>query len=126
MKGLVVDPVGKIIEVPTKSNYREGLSIFEYVISARGARKGLTDSALKTADAGYLTRRLVDVAHDMIVREEDCGVNDGLIITVSDARGEKFIDRIKGRFVAKELYSDSKQLLIKTDELIDEEKIDLL
>jgi DNA-directed RNA polymerase subunit beta' len=66
IKGLVVDPLGKIIEVPTKSNYREGLSVFEYVISARGARKGLTDSALKTADAGYLTRRLVDVAHDMI------------------------------------------------------------
>ncbi|MDP4011854.1 MAG: DNA-directed RNA polymerase subunit beta', partial [Candidatus Roizmanbacteria bacterium] len=66
MKGLVVDPMGKIIDVPTKSNYREGLNIFEYVISARGARKGLTDSALKTADAGYLTRRLHDVAHDMI------------------------------------------------------------
>src|SRR3989339_385546 len=78
MKGLVVDPLGKIIEVPTKSNYREGLSIFEYVISARGARKGLTDSALKTADAGYLTRRLVDTAHDMIVRNEDCQTTEGL------------------------------------------------
>jgi DNA-directed RNA polymerase subunit beta' len=68
IKGLVVDPLGKIVELPTKSNYREGLSIFEYVTSTRGSRKGLTDSALKTADAGYLTRRLVDAAHDMIIR----------------------------------------------------------
>ena len=126
IKGLVVDPLGKIIEVPTKSNYREGLSIFEYVINARGARKGLTDSALKTADAGYLTRRLVDVAHDMIIREEDCGVRDGLTISVTDVRGEKFLDRIKGRFLAKDLYSENKQLFIKTDQLIDEEKIHLL
>src|SRR5574343_1661577 len=78
IKGLVVDPMGKIIEVPTKSNYREGLNIFEYVISARGARKGLTDSALKTADAGYLTRRLVDVSHDMIIREENCETKTGI------------------------------------------------
>jgi DNA-directed RNA polymerase subunit beta' len=90
IKGLVVDPLGKIIEVPTKSNYREGLSIFEYVISARGARKGLTDSALKTADAGYLTRRLVDTAHDMIVREENCQTNEGLTISTESVRGEKF------------------------------------
>lgn len=126
IKGLVVDPLGKIIEVPTKSNYREGLSIFEYVISARGARKGLTDSALKTADAGYLTRRLVDVAHDMIIREEDCGASDGLTISITDTRGEKFLDRIKGRFLAKDLYSDSKHLLIKANELINEESISLL
>src|SRR3989344_70817 len=67
MRGLVVDPLGKIVELPTKSNFREGLSIFEYVTSTRGSRKGLTDSALKTADAGYLTRRLVDVSHDAII-----------------------------------------------------------
>ena len=126
IKGLVVDPLGKIIEVPTKSNYREGLSIFEYAISARGARKGLTDSALKTADAGYLTRRLVDVAHDMIVREEDCGVHDGLVISMTDVRGEKFIDRIKGRMLTKDLYSKNKQLIIKANELITEENIHLL
>ena len=111
IKGLVVDPLGKIIEVPTKSNYREGLSIFEYVISARGARKGLTDSALKTADAGYLTRRLVDTAHDMIVREEDCGTKEGLIIKAEGERKDKFIERIKGRFEAE------------TNQLIDEKKI---
>ena len=67
MRGLVVDPLGKIVELPTKSNFREGLSIFEYVTSSRGSRKGLTDSALKTADAGYLTRRLVDVSHHIII-----------------------------------------------------------
>ncbi len=111
IKGLVVDPLGKIIEVPTKSNYREGLSIFEYVINARGARKGLTDSALKTADAGYLTRRLVDVAHDMIIREEDCGTTEGLEISTSDQRGNKFKERIFGRYE------------IKTNQLINEDKI---
>jgi DNA-directed RNA polymerase subunit beta' len=111
IKGLVVDPLGKIIEVPTKSNYRQGLSVFEYVISARGARKGLTDSALKTADAGYLTRRLVDVAHDLIVREEDCGTTEGLTISANGVRGEKFKDRIRGRY------------LLKTNELIDDKKL---
>jgi DNA-directed RNA polymerase subunit beta' len=110
IKGLVVDPLGKIIEVPTKSNYRQGLSIFEYVISARGARKGLTDSALKTADAGYLTRRLVDVAHDMIIKEEDCGTKNGLTISMTDERGDKFKERIKGRYLAgtNELVDDAK------------------
>ena len=126
IKGLVVDPLGKIIEVPTKSNYREGLSIFEYVISARGARKGLTDSALKTADAGYLTRRLVDVAHDMIVREEDCKATEGLTVSVSDARGEKFKDRIKGRFLAKDILTETKEVVLKTNELVDEDKITLI
>ncbi|MGB9847624.1 MAG: DNA-directed RNA polymerase subunit beta', partial [Minisyncoccia bacterium] len=111
IKGLVVDPLGKIIEVPTKSNYREGLSVFEYVISARGARKGLTDSALKTADAGYLTRRLVDVSHDLIVREEDCGTTEGLTISINGVRGDKFKERIRGRY------------LLKTNELIDDNKL---
>src|SRR5690606_9456790 len=85
MRGLVVDPMGRIVEMPTKSNFREGLSIFEYVTSSRGSRKGLTDSALKTADAGYLTRRLCDVAHDSIIRAEDCGSEEGLEIVKSAA-----------------------------------------
>ena len=102
MKGLVIDPLGKIIEVPTKSNYRAGLSIFEYVINARGARKGLIDSALKTADAGYLTRRLVDVSHDMIVREHDCGTKEGLLVTKTGERGDKFMERVMGRVLLKE------------------------
>ncbi|MCX7881114.1 MAG: DNA-directed RNA polymerase subunit beta' [Patescibacteria group bacterium] len=126
MKGLVVDPLGKIIEVPTKSNYRQGLSIFEYVISARGARKGLTDSALKTADAGYLTRRLVDVAHDMIIKEEDCQTEEGLTISLSDMRGEKFKERIYGRFLAKDVYSEAKKLILKKDEILDQKNIKIL
>ncbi|MFA6017217.1 MAG: DNA-directed RNA polymerase subunit beta' [Patescibacteria group bacterium] len=126
MKGLVVDPLGKIIEVPTKSNYRQGLSIFEYVISARGARKGLTDSALKTADAGYLTRRLVDTSHDMIVREEDCLVKEGLTISTTMSRGEKFKERIKNRFILNDLVNENKEVIIKANELIDNEKIALI
>jgi DNA-directed RNA polymerase subunit beta' len=124
MKGLVVDPMGKIIEVPTKSNYREGLSIFEYVISARGARKGLTDSALKTADAGYLTRRLVDVSHDMIVREEDCATNEGLKITTSEDRGEKFKARIKGRFLLEDAMDEHKKVVLEAGTLLDEYNIE--
>jgi len=126
MKGLVVDPLGKIIEVPTKSNYRQGLSIFEYVISARGARKGLTDSALKTADAGYLTRRLVDTSHDMIVREEDCQVKEGLTVSTSSNRGEKFKERIRNRFILNDLVAENKEIIIKANELIDDEKIALI
>jgi len=126
MKGLVVDPLGKIIEVPTKSNYRQGLSIFEYVISARGARKGLTDSALKTADAGYLTRRLVDTSHDMIVREEDCQVKEGLTVTTGSSRGKKFKERIKNRFILNDLVTENKETIIKANELIDNEKITLI
>src|SRR3989339_241531 len=126
MKGLVVDPLGKIIEVPTKSNYREGLSIFEYVISARGARKGLTDSALKTADAGYLTRRLVDTSHDMIVRNEDCQTTEGLTVSTSSNRGEKFKERIRNRFILNDLVAENKEIIIKANELIDDEKIALI
>ncbi len=127
IKGLVVDPMGKIIEVPTKSNYREGLSIFEYVISARGARKGLTDSALKTADAGYLTRRLVDVSHDMIIKEEDCNATDGMTINQTQDRTERFLDRIKGRYLLQDVLSPkTKKVVLKKDELIDERNISLI
>lgn len=126
MKGLVVDPLGKIIEVPTKSNYRQGLSIFEYVISARGARKGLTDSALKTADAGYLTRRLVDTSHDMIVREEDCQVKEGLTVSTNSSRGDKFKERVKNRYALNDIVNENKEIIIKANELIDNEKIALI
>ena len=125
MKGLVVDPLGKIIEVPTKSNYRQGLSVFEYVISARGARKGLTDSALKTADAGYLTRRLVDVAHDMIVWEEDCKTQDGLEISIEEVGFERFREKILGRFLAKEVLNKEKKVIAKKNELIDEKIVEI-
>ena len=121
MRGLVVDPLGKIVELPTKSNFREGLSIFEYVTSARGSRKGLTDSALKTADAGYLTRRLVDVAHDVIIRAEDCATQEGLEIIREGSREKVFESRIIGRTALKDIKSE-KKLLVKAGDLIDEER----
>lgn len=127
IKGLVVDPLGKIIDIPTKSNYREGLSVFEYMISARGARKGLTDSALKTADAGYLTRRLVDVAHDVIIREEDCGTDEGLLVKMEEERGDKIFDRIKGRLLLEDIIDGkTNKIILKKGEIITKEKIELL
>src|SRR5699024_8257354 len=81
MRGLMANPSGEIIELPIKSSLREGLTVLEYSISTHGARKGLADTALKTADSGYLTRRLVDVAQDVIVREEDCGTDKGLHVS---------------------------------------------
>ena len=125
MKGLVVDPMGKIIEVPTKSNYREGLNTFEYVISARGARKGLTDSALKTADAGYLTRRLHDVAHDMIVKKDDCGTEKGITITNKGERGDKFLLRVNGRYTVEPVKKGNKTLIEK-GQLIQEAELNIL
>ncbi|NCN59047.1 DNA-directed RNA polymerase subunit beta' [Candidatus Roizmanbacteria bacterium CG22_combo_CG10-13_8_21_14_all_38_20] len=122
MRGLVVDPLGKIVELPTKSNFREGLSIFEYVTSTRGSRKGLTDSALKTADAGYLTRRLVDVAHDAIIREDDCGAGQGFEIVAYDHRQATFAERIAGRFLAADvLVPNAKKVLYKAGAYILEE-----
>ncbi|EKD94201.1 MAG: hypothetical protein ACD_27C00011G0001, partial [uncultured bacterium] len=121
MRGLVVDPLGKIVEMPTKSNFREGLSIFEYVTSSRGSRKGLTDSALKTADAGYLTRRLVDVSHTSIIREDDCGTTNSLIIPATGLRGKQFEKRVLGRTLAKAVKDPRKKTtLAKKSELIDD------
>lgn len=97
MRGLVVDPTGKIVDLPVKSNYRQGFSTFEYVSAARGDRKGLSDTAVRTADAGYLTRRLVDVAHDAIIRLEDCGSQSGIIISREGRRAKAFAARIFGR-----------------------------
>lgn len=119
MRGLVTDPLGNIVELPVKSNFREGLSVFEYVASGRGSRKGLTDTALKTADAGYLTRRLVDVAHDVLVRHEDCGTEE--FITISrDERTRNFINRITGRFAASDIANSKGEVLVKKGEFIDE------
>jgi len=127
IKGLVVDPLGKIVELPTKSNYREGLSIFEYVTSTRGSRKGLTDSALKTADAGYLTRRLVDVSHDMIIRMDDCGTNEGWEVARREDRQAAFAIRVIGRFAAVDVTAPgSKKVLIGRGEEITEENARLL
>ncbi|MEK6587289.1 MAG: DNA-directed RNA polymerase subunit beta' [Chloroflexota bacterium] len=102
MRGLMADPAGRIIPLPIRSNFRDGLNTLEYFISTHGARKGLTDTALRTADAGYLTRRLVDVAQDLIINSEDCGKEDGTMIRVSDdVAGQDFADRLLGRVLAK-------------------------
>ena len=102
MRGLIANTAGKVIEVPIRANYREGLNVLEYFISSRGARKGLADTALRTADSGYLTRRLVDVAQDVIVREDDCGTEEGL--TVADIKDgnhilEPLAERLEGRYL---------------------------
>ncbi len=112
MLGLVVDPSGRTIELPIKSNYKEGFSVLEYFNSTHGARKGLTDTALKTAESGYLTRRLVDVAQDVIVTEEDCGNQTGSVVSrgESAAIGESFIARLAGRVAAKDIKAGGKTL----------------
>src|SRR4030042_5931840 len=122
IRGLVVDPLGKIVELPIKSNFREGLSVFEYVTSSRGSRKGLTDTALKTADAGYLTRRLVDVAHDVLVRAQDCGTKEGILISKA-TRPNIFVSRIMGRFTVNDIVTPKgKKVIIKKNEIISEDK----
>ncbi len=119
MKGLVMDASGQTIELPVKSSYKEGLGVLEYFISTHGARKGSTDTALKTASAGYLTRRLVDVAQDLIIREEDCGTENGIDVLRSegDKFGYKFGDRIFGRVSALDVRVDRK-LLVRAGEII--------
>ncbi len=128
MRGLSTDPTGKIVELPTKSNYRQGLSVFEYFTSARGARKGVADKALKTADAGYLTRRLVDVAHDAIIRMEDCGTKLGLEFDISKSSFNHAREKLLGRMVAANITEPgNRKVLIKTGTMLTEELIvDLL
>ncbi|HDH5852540.1 TPA: DNA-directed RNA polymerase subunit beta' [Staphylococcus aureus] len=122
MRGLMAAPSGKIIELPITSSFHEGLTVLEYFISTHGARKGLADTALKTADSGYLTRRLVDVAQDVIVREEDCGTDRGLL--VSDIKEgtemiEPFIERIEGRYSKETIrHPETDEIIIRPDELI--------
>ena len=112
MLGLVIDPSGKTIELPIKSNYKEGFSVLEYFNSTHGARKGLTDTALKTAQSGYLTRRMVDVSQDIIINDEDCGDIEGRLIsrTGAAAIGESFAIRLVGRVAARDIKSGSKTL----------------
>ncbi|MDR3225913.1 MAG: DNA-directed RNA polymerase subunit beta', partial [Clostridiales Family XIII bacterium] len=105
MRGLMATATGKTIEIPIKANFREGLSVLEYFISTNGARKGLADTALRTAESGYLTRRLVDVSHNVIVREEDCGTDEG--IEVSDFRqGKEVIEKLKQRIIGRTALTD--------------------
>ncbi len=128
MRGLMADPSGRIIDLPIKANFREGLTVLEYFISTHGARKGLADTALRTADSGYLTRRLVDVSQDVIVREEDCGTDEG--IEVSEIRDgteviEPFGDRIVGRVALVDIVQpETGEVLVKANDTIQEEDAD--
>ncbi|MBV8726471.1 MAG: hypothetical protein JO233_01690, partial [Candidatus Eremiobacteraeota bacterium] len=128
MRGLMSDPSGRILEIPVKASLKEGLTVLEYFISTHGARKGLADTALRTADSGYLTRRLVDVAQDVIIREEDCRTTQGITvsdITVGKETIEPLYDRIIGRRAAEEVRLDPKKpttAIVKRNEEINEEK----
>jgi DNA-directed RNA polymerase subunit beta' len=117
MRGLLLDPNNKTIELPVRSNFALGLSEMEYFVGSRSTRKVLADTALRTAESGYLTRKLVDVAQGVIVREEDCGTHEGLDIVKTDERRITFINRIEGRYTAKDLM-DGKKVLVKADTLI--------
>lgn len=122
MRGLMANPSGRIIELPIKSSFREGLTVLEYFISTHGARKGLADTALKTADSGYLTRRLVDVAQDVIVREPDCGTDRGLLVSAIREGSEliePFIERLEGRYSRETVrHPETKEVLVQSNELI--------
>ncbi|GIP13546.1 MAG: DNA-directed RNA polymerase subunit beta' [Paenibacillus macerans] len=126
MRGLMANPAGRIIELPIKSNFREGLTVLEYFISTHGARKGLADTALRTADSGYLTRRLVDVAQDVIVREEDCGTDKGFTVgVIQDGKEviENLYDRIEGRYSFETVrHPETGEIIIHRNELIDSDK----
>jgi DNA-directed RNA polymerase subunit beta' len=125
MRGLMADPSGRIIPLPIRSNFREGLTALEYFISTHGARKGLADTALRTADAGYLTRRLVDVAQEMIVNQIDCGTTAGLWIRDDSSRsiGEPLADRIAGRMAAaKIVHPTTGEIIVDRGEMIEEEQ----
>ncbi len=130
MRGLMANPSGRIIELPIKSNFREGLSVLEYFISTHGARKGLADTALRTADSGYLTRRLVDVAQDTIVRELDCGTDRGIVVDeMRDGREiiEDLYDRIVGRVAFHDVkHPQTGEVIVAKNELIDEAAARLL
>ena len=125
MRGLMADPSGRIIPLPIRSNFREGLTALEYFISTHGARKGLADTALRTADAGYLTRRLVDVAQDLIVNGVDCGTNAGLWITQESSQkiGETMAERIIGRIAAAQVVDPTTgEIIVDRNQMIEEEE----
>ena len=129
MRGLMANTAGKTIEIPIKANFREGLSVLEYFISSRGARKGLADTALRTADSGYLTRRLVDVSQDVIIREHDCGTTEGIeVFEIRDGGQtiEPLRDRLVGRFLVEDFTDGQGNVIVSKDKLMtadDAEKI---
>lgn len=129
MRGLIANTSGRTIEIPIKANYREGLNILEYFISSRGARKGLADTALRTADSGYLTRRLVDVSQDVIIREDDCGAQDGL--EVFDIRSgnesiEPMKERLIGRYLVEHYSDEAGNVLISKNKMLTDADADLI
>ncbi len=130
MRGLMADTSGRTIEIPIKANFREGLSVLEYFISARGARKGLADTALRTADSGYLTRRLVDVSQEVIVREHDCGTHDGIMVSEISENGqviETFGERLNGRYPVDDVVDPATgEVLASKDEMMTKATADLL
>ncbi|GGJ75239.1 DNA-directed RNA polymerase subunit beta' [Anoxybacillus voinovskiensis] len=125
MRGLMANPAGRIIELPIKSSFREGLTVLEYFISTHGARKGLADTALKTADSGYLTRRLVDVAQDVIVREDDCGTDRGMLVRALTDGTEvivKLEERLVGRYARKTIkHPETGEIIVRENEMITED-----
>ena len=130
MRGLIANTSGKTIEIPIRANYREGLNILEYFISSRGARKGLADTALRTADSGYLTRRLVDVSQDVIIREDDCGANEGIeIFEIRDGKEiiESLHERLIGRYLCED-FVDKKtgEILVSKDKMMDDHDADII
>ncbi len=127
MRGLMADTSGRTIEIPIKANFREGLTVLEYFISTHGARKGLTDTALRTADSGYLTRRLVDVSQEVIIREDDCGTNDGIFVSdIKDGNEiiEKLKDRLVGRLACEDVVAENGDVLCKAGDMISSDKAD--
>ena len=127
MRGLIANTAGKTIEIPIKANYREGLTALEYFISSRGARKGLADTALRTADSGYLTRRMVDVSQDVIIREQDCGVTRGITVHEISENGqviEKFADRIFGRYAVRDVVNPKTgEVIVTSDKMIGDPEV---
>jgi len=127
MRGLIANTAGKTIEIPIKANYREGLTALEYFTSSRGARKGLTDTALRTADSGYLTRRMVDVSQEVIIREQDCGVTKGITVHEISENGqviEKFSDRIFGRYPVHDVVDPATgEVLVASDQMIGDPEV---
>ena len=129
MRGLIANTSGKTIEIPIRANYREGLNILEYFISSRGARKGLADTALRTADSGYLTRRLVDVSQEVIILEDDCGTTEGLEvfeITSGPESIESLKERLVGRYLVEDYCDENGNVLVSKDKLMSDEDADLI
>ena len=133
MRGLIANTSGKTIEIPIRANYREGLNILEYFISSRGARKGLADTALRTADSGYLTRRLVDVSQEVIIREEDCGTTEGLEIfdiraIESDPKSviEPLSERLVGRYLLDDFCDENGNVLVSKDRMMGEAEAEII